>query len=207
MSKILNKQECIIFQLCRFLNKHCLDPDIIFWWSIGWSPGGPKFSKVSETLKYGCLWYGFQGWRIHFLHQIFKIPMFNHDFIVQLWQKLRYHQNCRISPIWPQKWIPHPQKPYRRHPYVMGLLYWGQSYQSPGWNVQDLEQAGMHHISALPILEQALPWSVDHFLVVQLLVPKWTNIFKSVWDPLLWVSTVWFSGVANPFLASDHRNS
>ena len=25
MSKILNKQECIIFQLCRFLNKHCLD--------------------------------------------------------------------------------------------------------------------------------------------------------------------------------------
>ena len=120
---------------------------------------------------------------------------------------MRYHQDYRISQIWPQKWIPHPQKPYRRHPYNMGLLYWGQSYQSPGWNVQDLEQAGMHHISALPILEQALPWSVDHFLVVKTLDPKWTNIFKSVWDPLLWVSTVWFSGVANPFLASDHQNS
>ena len=119
---------------------------------------------MSETLYYGCLRYGFQGWRIHFWHQIIKIPMFIHDLIDQLWQKLRYHQNCRISPIWPQKWIPHPQKPYRRHPYVMGLLYWGQSYQSPGWNVQDLEQAGMHHISALPILEQALPWSRYHFL-------------------------------------------
>ena len=66
MSKILNKQEYIIFQLCLFLNKHCLDPDIIFWWSIGWSPGGPKFSRVSETPIYGCPQYGFQGWGIHF---------------------------------------------------------------------------------------------------------------------------------------------
>ena len=99
MSKILNKQECITFQLCRFLNKHCLDPEIIFWGSINWSPSGPIFSKVSETLYYGCLRYGFQGWRIHFWHQIIKIPMFIHDLIDQLWQKLRYHQNCRISPI------------------------------------------------------------------------------------------------------------
>ena len=62
------------------------------WWSIGWSPGRPKFSKVSETPIYGCLWYGFQGWRIHFWHQIIKIPMFNHHLIVQLWQNKRFHK-------------------------------------------------------------------------------------------------------------------
>ena len=31
----------------------------------------------------------------------------------------RWRKDWRILKFWPQKWIPHPQKPYRGHPY-----YW-----------------------------------------------------------------------------------